>query len=84
MSDVDAFAMLIAAAIHDYDHPGFNNNYHTRTNAFLSTLYNDRSILESHHVAASFKLLLSDECNFTRQMGRDAYAEIPGAGDLAP
>lgn len=53
----DILASIIAGAVHDFDHPGLNNNFHTRTNAFLATLYNDRSILENHHVACTFELL---------------------------
>ncbi|CAK5034905.1 unnamed protein product [Meloidogyne enterolobii] len=52
-------ALYSAAAMHDYDHPG-------RTNAFLvasedkkAILYNDRSVLENHHAAESWKLLTS-------------------------
>ena len=44
ISPEDALASIISGAIHDYDHPGFNNNFHVRTNAYLSTLYNDRSV----------------------------------------
>ncbi|CUF07986.1 cAMP-phosphodiesterase D, putative [Bodo saltans] len=57
LSKEDLFAAVLAGAIHDYDHPGFNNNFHTRTNAYLSTLYNDRSILENHHCACIFEMM---------------------------
>ena len=53
----DLLASVLAGAIHDYDHPGFNNSLHTRTNAYLSTLYNDRSILENHHLACVFEMM---------------------------
>eukprot|EP00388_Colpodella_angusta_P045048 GDKK01064801.1.p1 GENE.GDKK01064801.1~~GDKK01064801.1.p1 ORF type:complete len:610 (-),score=139.47 GDKK01064801.1:524-2353(-) len=53
----DLLAGILAGAIHDYDHPGFNNNFHTRSNAYLSTLYNDRSILENHHLACVFEMM---------------------------
>lgn len=51
------FAALIAAAIHDYDHPGTNNNFHTKSQSYLSRLYSDRSILENHHVSEVFELM---------------------------
>ena len=57
LSPLDTFAALMAAAIHDYDHPGFNNNFHTRTGAYLATLYNDRSVLENHHCACVFEMM---------------------------
>lgn len=57
LSKEEILAGLIAGAVHDFDHPGLNNNFHTRTNAYLATLYNDRSILENHHIACTFELL---------------------------
>ena len=40
----DQLAAIISAGIHDYDHPGFNNVFHTKTSAYLGTLYNDRYV----------------------------------------
>lgn len=61
MTELELLALFTAAAIHDYDHPG-------RTNAFLvaigdtkAVMYNDRAVLESHHVASAWYLLVSDE-----------------------
>ncbi|XGW10667.1 hypothetical protein V3C99_012290 [Haemonchus contortus] len=64
MSTLELMALYTAAAMHDYDHPG-------RTNAFLvaaedkkAILYNDRSVLENHHAAESWRLLQLAENNF--------------------
>lgn len=64
MSSLELMALYTAAAMHDFDHPG-------RTNAFLvaaedkkAILYNDRSVLENHHAAESWKLLSEPENNF--------------------
>eukprot|EP01002_Notosolenus_urceolatus_P014093 NODE_524_length_2000_cov_59.356740_g418_i0.p1 GENE.NODE_524_length_2000_cov_59.356740_g418_i0~~NODE_524_length_2000_cov_59.356740_g418_i0.p1 ORF type:complete len:603 (-),score=193.63 NODE_524_length_2000_cov_59.356740_g418_i0:192-1979(-) len=57
LSDEDQFAALLAALIHDYDHPGINNNFHVKTQSYLARLYNDRSILENHHAAEIFELM---------------------------
>ncbi|VDK43542.1 unnamed protein product [Anisakis simplex] len=61
MSTLEVMALYTAAAMHDYDHPG-------RTNAFLvaaedkkAILYNDRSVLENHHAAESWRLLCRSE-----------------------
>eukprot|EP01013_Petalomonas_cantuscygni_P036716 TRINITY_DN67414_c0_g1_i1.p1 TRINITY_DN67414_c0_g1~~TRINITY_DN67414_c0_g1_i1.p1 ORF type:complete len:659 (+),score=151.01 TRINITY_DN67414_c0_g1_i1:83-2059(+) len=59
----DIFGSLLASAMHDFGHPGFNNNFHGRTGAYLATLYNDRSILENHHCASVFELLKHDKYN---------------------
>lgn len=63
MTQQDCLASLLAAAIHDYDHPGFNNNFHIRTGAYLATLYNDRSVLENHHLAQVFDLVKTPKYN---------------------
>jgi len=64
MSELELMALFTAAAMHDFDHPG-------RTNAFLvasedkkAILYNDRSVLENHHAAESWRLLCQRENNF--------------------
>ena len=81
-------ALLLAAAIHDFDHPGrvrqfslselvvplasfvakkcmseYRRTLLGYTNSFLvargdplAILYNDRSVLENHHVASAWKL----------------------------
>ncbi|UMM19570.1 hypothetical protein L5515_015107 [Caenorhabditis briggsae] len=68
MSTLELMALFTAAAMHDYDHPG-------RTNAFLVTvedkkaiLYNDRSVLENHHAAESWKLLNKSENHFIENL----------------
>ena len=45
-------AALIAAAIHDLDHPGVSNTFLIKTKHPLAILYNDQSPLENHHLAA--------------------------------
>eukprot|EP01064_Diplonema_japonicum_P031958 TRINITY_DN5890_c0_g1_i1.p1 TRINITY_DN5890_c0_g1~~TRINITY_DN5890_c0_g1_i1.p1 ORF type:complete len:625 (+),score=58.05 TRINITY_DN5890_c0_g1_i1:100-1974(+) len=55
MKPIDHLAALVAAAAHDYDHPGLNNNFHIRTKSYLATLYNDRSVLENHHSSCVFE-----------------------------
>jgi hypothetical protein len=72
----ELLAGVLAGAIHDYDHPGFNNNFHTRTNAYLSTLYNDRSILENHHCACITEILRLPQYNFLSQLTDDQRRTI--------
>ena len=45
MRKEDELAAIISSGIHDYDHPGYNNSFHTRTSAYLGILYNDRYVL---------------------------------------
>ena len=56
-SDLEIFATVFAAAIHDVDHPGLTNPYLITTGSELALMYNDESVLENHHLAVAFKLL---------------------------
>ncbi|XP_074639997.1 cGMP-inhibited 3',5'-cyclic phosphodiesterase 3A-like [Tubulanus polymorphus] len=55
---LELMAMYTAAAMHDYDHPGRTNAFLVATHATQAILYNDRSVLENHHAAAAWNLLL--------------------------
>ena len=55
MSDLEIFTSLMAAIIHDYDHTGTTNNFHINSGSSLAYLYNDRAVLENHHVSAFFR-----------------------------
>ena len=56
----EVMSILLAAAIHDYDHPGYTNAFLIAKGDPLAILYNDKSVLENHHVAAAWKLMISD------------------------
>jgi len=64
LQEDEAIALLLAAIVHDYEHPGVNNGFCAKTRHPLAVRYNDTSVLEMHHVAASFKLLAEWRCNF--------------------
>ncbi|XP_042295223.1 cGMP-inhibited 3',5'-cyclic phosphodiesterase B isoform X2 [Sceloporus undulatus] len=62
---LELMALYVAAAMHDYDHPGRTNAFLVATNAPQAVLYNDRSVLENHHAASAWSLFLSQpEYNF--------------------
>eukprot|EP01010_Urceolus_cornutus_P001266 NODE_179_length_2098_cov_281.555393_g142_i0.p1 GENE.NODE_179_length_2098_cov_281.555393_g142_i0~~NODE_179_length_2098_cov_281.555393_g142_i0.p1 ORF type:complete len:619 (+),score=135.79 NODE_179_length_2098_cov_281.555393_g142_i0:58-1914(+) len=76
MTQNDCLAALLAAAIHDYDHPGFNNNFHIRTSAYLAILYNDRSVLENHHLYQIFDLVKDPKYNIFAGMTWETSKDI--------
>lgn len=61
LDPLDEIAALIAAMAHDIDHPGKSSQFLCNSDNKLAILYNDLSVLESHHAALTFKLTLSDD-----------------------
>uniref|UniRef100_A0A7S0RAQ3 Phosphodiesterase n=1 Tax=Chlamydomonas leiostraca TaxID=1034604 RepID=A0A7S0RAQ3_9CHLO len=79
----------LSSIIHDYEHKGVNNDYLIRVSDSLAVLYNDRSPMENHHLAASFQLMNSDEYNFmpkvphkVREMIRKQVIDMVLATDM--
>jgi hypothetical protein len=77
-SDLEKLAIYIAAAIHDYDHPGVNNNFLIATSDKRAMFYNDKSVLENHHCAAAFQLLIRENNNFLNGMDKKQYKAFRG------
>lgn len=51
LTDNDVLAVVLAAILHDYEHPGYNNNYMVASRSELTHIYNDTSVLENHHAS---------------------------------
>ncbi|KAF2975780.1 hypothetical protein EK904_014630 [Melospiza melodia maxima] len=94
LTELEIFAMIFAAAIHDYEHTGTTNNFHIQTRPVYpfinhrsllwgltsgmrsdsAILYNDRSVLENHHVSAAYRLLQDDEeMNILSNLSKDDW-----------
>ncbi|KAJ3179602.1 cAMP-specific 3',5'-cyclic phosphodiesterase 4D [Geranomyces variabilis] len=71
LSDVELFAAYIAATVHDLDHPGLNNKFLIESRDPKAILYNDRSVLENHHLATAFSVMMREETNILESMSRD-------------
>ncbi|KAJ8680495.1 hypothetical protein QAD02_016282 [Eretmocerus hayati] len=76
LTDLEIFATLVAALIHDYEHTGTTNNFHVMSGSETALLYNDRAVLENHHISASFRILREDECNILQNLSREEYREF--------
>lgn len=61
LEPLDEVASLIAAIVHDVDHPGYTNSFLCNAGSELAILYNDIAVLESHHAALAFKLTAREE-----------------------
>lgn len=92
MSPLEVLALFCSAAMHDYEHPGRNNQFLIATSSplvsaselvsisfsnqfeFKAMLYNDKSVLENHHAAASWRLLKSaQKYNFLTSLEADEW-----------
>lgn len=77
LDPIDEVAALIAATIHDVDHPGRTNSFLCNAGNELAVLYNDTAVLESHHAALAFQLTLeNDKCNIFKNMDRNDYRTL--------
>ena len=75
VTQVEKFALMIAALSHDLDHPGVNNAFLVNTRDPLATVYNDSSVLENAHVACLYNLIN------TRQKRETGNSAETGIGD---
>ncbi|XP_017759724.1 PREDICTED: high affinity cAMP-specific and IBMX-insensitive 3',5'-cyclic phosphodiesterase 8B-like isoform X3 [Eufriesea mexicana] len=77
LEPLDEVATLVAAAAHDVDHPGRSSQFLCNSDNKLAILYNDLSVLESHHAALTFKLSLSDDnVNIFKNLERETYKQF--------
>ena len=60
----------------DYDHPGVNNNFLINTYDTRAILYNDKSILENHHLASAFAILAKEDCNFINSLSKQEFKSM--------
>ncbi|KAI3369923.1 hypothetical protein L3Q82_024729, partial [Scortum barcoo] len=73
LTELEVMASLFAAAIHDYEHTGTTNNFHVHTKSEFALIYNDRSVQESHHLSAAFRLLQDDQMNIFVNLTREEW-----------
>ena len=76
MSDLEIFSLLFSAIIHDYNHTGTTNNFHVQSTSDLAVIYNDKSVLENHHVAAFFRTMIDNDCNILQNMNKQEYKQF--------
>ncbi|RDD46227.1 High affinity cAMP-specific 3',5'-cyclic phosphodiesterase 7A [Trichoplax sp. H2] len=57
LSEIEIFYSLLAALLHDIDHPGVNQNFLIATSHFLPKIFGVISVLENHHCRAAIALL---------------------------
>ena len=82
-TDLDRLIMIISAIVHDLDHPGTNNLYQINKKTDLAIKYDNKSVLERHHIDLSnglFKELNFMEALHLSDSDREIFLE--GMRDL--
>jgi len=75
-ADLGKLACLLAAIVHDYEHPGLSNDFLVKTGHERAIRYNDRHVNEHHHAAAAFGVLLRPECNFLEHLPTQHFRQF--------
>merc|ERR1719402_209772 len=76
ISEVEAFALIIACLCHDLDHRGTNNNFQICSNSVLAALYSSEgSVMERHHFAQSMCILNTEGCNILENLSKEEYTQ---------
>lgn len=77
LNDVEIFAILIAAIIHDVGHDGFTNSYHKHLLTDRALSFNDQSIQENFHVWKIFsKMAAEQDLNIFQTLSSDQFVEL--------
>ena len=80
LTALDLYCMILGAAMHDFEHPGVNNNFMVASRHEVAILYNDSSVLENFHLSSSFKLMRDEKVNpfagFSPEQYRDARSTM--------
>ncbi|KAG2787629.1 hypothetical protein PC129_g11760 [Phytophthora cactorum] len=72
----EVFAAIVAAAIHDFRHPGKNNNFMIKSGSDLAIEFSDSSVLERMHLAEAFFLVKDPLFNIFVGLSPGQYSEV--------
>lgn len=75
LTPLDTFACILAAILHDLDHPGVNNAYLQLSRHPLTDDYNS-SIIENYSIRSAFELMRDDTCNVLAALSRKQAAFV--------
>jgi hypothetical protein len=76
LTDEELFTAIVAAVCHDVAHPGNNNQFEIATSSELAITYNDKAVLENHHLATTFRILRSAQHNIFSGFSKEKYKQI--------
>eukprot|EP01137_Pigoraptor_chileana_P006466 Opistho-2@3215 len=73
---LETLGLILAALVHDIEHPGVNNVFHINTESPLALRYNDQSILENFHCYRAFCVFKKPENNIFVNMPTGSYKQL--------
>ena len=76
LSDLQVMAGLLACLLHDVAHPGVNNNFLIGIKHQKALRYNNIAVLENHHCAIAFKLLLDPKNDIFELLSEAQYWNV--------
>lgn len=76
LSKLEVMAALLAAIIHDFKHPGVNNNFCIRNSMEVAIMSNDASVLENFHVSQAFVILQKPQFNWLSSLNDERYRRL--------
>lgn len=77
MSEMEIFAILLAAIVHDVEHDGMSNDYHKAKLTDRALVHNSSSVQERNHIARVYLMMAEDETlRFMEGMRHEAYMSL--------
>ena len=70
------FAVIFSAILHDVNHPGNTNLFEINSSSERALLYNDVSVLESHHCATTFRLMRQEGLNIMEGFSKETAIDV--------
>ena len=75
-SDLNIMSAFLACLLCDIQHPGVNNPFLIAMRHTKALRYNDKSVLENHHCAIAFKLLLDPQNDVFELLSEAQYWNV--------
>lgn len=76
ISDLQVMAGFLSCMLHDVAHPGVDNNFLIGIKHLKALRYNDSKVLENHHCAVAFKLLLDPKNDIFELLSEAQYWNV--------
>ena len=77
LPDLYAFVLLLAALVHDLDHPGTDNQWEIKTRSVRARRYENIAVLEHHSLDLTLELLKQPEYDLFARFAPKDRAEAP-------